>query len=57
MNKITITWCLDDVLAVDSSLTPKQARDVLRLMKHRHDASVGINWDVIQCHIVQVKDE
>ena len=57
MKKITITWCIDDVLAVDHSLTPKQAREVLRLMKHRHDASIGINWDVIQCHIDQVKED
>ncbi len=57
MKKITITWCIDDVLSVDPTLSPKQARDVLRLMKRRHDASVGINWDVIQCHIDQVKYE
>jgi hypothetical protein len=57
MKKITITWCADDVLAVDHSLTPKQVREVLSLMKRRHDASVGINWDVIQCHIDNVKEE
>lgn len=57
MKKITITWCADDVLAVDPSLKPKQVREVLRLMKRRHDASVGINWDVIQCHIDQVKED
>ena len=57
MKKITIIWCAEDVLAVDPSLKPKQVREVLRLMKHRHDASVGINWDVIQCHIDTVKEE
>ena len=57
MKKISIIWCSEDVLAVDPSLKPKQVREVLRLMKHRHDASVGINWDVIQCHIDTVKEE
>jgi len=57
MKRITITWCAEDVLAVDPSLTPKQVTDVLSLMKHKHDASIGINWDVIQCHIDQVKEE
>ena len=57
MKKISIIWCSEDVLAVDPSLKPKQVREVLRLMKRRHDASVGINWDVIQCHIDNVKEE
>ena len=57
MKKITITWCSDDVLAVDPTLTPKQVSDVLSLMKHKHDASIGINWDVIRYHIEIVKGE
>lgn len=52
---ISITWHIDDVLQVDDTLTESQARQVLYLLKHNHDASVGINWDVIEQTIEEVK--
>jgi hypothetical protein len=36
-------------------LTDDEAREVLRLVEKYHDASIGINWDVIDCYIRQVK--
>lgn len=46
-DEITITWHTDDVLSVRPDLTKDQALDVLLECKSRHDASVGINWEVI----------
>jgi hypothetical protein len=45
-----ISWHIDDVLAVRPNLTDAQAREVLAQAKHRHDASIGINWDVLAIH-------
>lgn len=45
--KISITWYIDDVLAVRPDLTKSQASDVLQYLKDNHDATMGINWDVI----------
>ena len=52
---ISITWHIDDVLQVDDTLTESQARQVLYLLKHNHDGTVGINWDVIEQTIEEVK--
>ena len=54
-DKITVSWCSDDVLSLDNTLSIAQVRDVLSLLKHKHDASVGINWDVIRIYIDEVK--
>ena len=35
---ITITWHIDDILAIDDTLTESQAREVLQLLKHNHNA-------------------
>ena len=53
--KITITWHTDDVFAVakeeNINITEQQAIEILQNIKHQHDASIGINWDVIRCHL------
>ena len=54
-DQITITWHIDDVLTVDDTLTKSQAKQVLYLLKHNHDANIGINWDVILETIEGVK--
>lgn len=33
------------------NLTDEQALDILHDIVNQHDASIGINWDVISCHI------
>ena len=45
---IAITWDIDDVLHVAPDLQPFQARFILAQLKKCHDATVGINWSVIQ---------
>src|SRR6056300_1144277 len=46
-DEITVTWSVDDVLEMRPNLTVDQAREVLHAIKHNHDASIGINWDVV----------
>lgn len=41
------TWSIDDVLQDHGWLTLDQAREVIDLMYRYHDATIGINWDVI----------
>jgi len=55
---IHIKWHIDDVKAAaermgiaSGHMTDEDAREILEIVKHRHDASVGINWDVIEVHI------
>jgi hypothetical protein len=45
-------WHMDDVVIhademMDIQLTEDEAYQVLNLMERRHDANIGINWDVI----------
>jgi hypothetical protein len=49
-NTIEISWHIDDVKEVRRYLTDDQAREVLDHAKHCHDASIGINWDVLAIH-------
>lgn len=46
--EIGIVWSIDDVLSVRPNLSKEQASDVLIHLKNHHDATVGINWDVIE---------
>jgi len=52
-NSISISWNTEDVIeqAKPEKLTEDEAWEVLQATEHRHDASIGINWDVLQCHI------
>jgi hypothetical protein len=47
---IEISWHIDDVKEVRPDLTDAQAREVLVLADREHDATVGINWDVLRFH-------
>jgi hypothetical protein len=50
-----IGWSRDDVLAIanesDIELTDEEADEVLKGIIRAHDASIGINWDVISSHL------
>jgi hypothetical protein len=46
---ITILWQVDDVQAQRPDLTTAQCRQVLKALERNHDATIGINWDVIDC--------
>jgi len=58
---ISLKWCVDDVLGQmegrDETLTRDQAREVLAIIEHRHDACIGVSWDVIDCHIDMYLDD
>jgi hypothetical protein len=41
-------WYESDVLNVRTDLTSDQAWEVLLFVKNTHDASIGINWDVLK---------
>jgi len=47
---IEISWHIDDVKEVRPDLSDAQAREVLEHAKDQHDASVGVNWDVLTFH-------
>ncbi len=46
-NEIAIVWSAEDVKQECEWLTDEQALDVLYAIEHRHDACIGINWEVI----------
>jgi len=49
-DEIAIIWSVADVLELRPDLTPDQALDVLHQVDHKHDATIGVNWDVLDCH-------
>ena len=53
--QIEIIWHVDDVLErceeLGITMSRDKALDVLHTIKNRHDANLGINWTVIDCHI------
>ena len=54
-DQISIVWHIDDVKSLDNSLTDEQCRQVLSLAKEYHDATQGINWDVLEYWIGEIK--
>ncbi len=49
-DQITLVWHIDDVKEVRPDLTDEQCRAVLRQADESHDATVGINWEVLETH-------
>ena len=47
-DKIEIIWDVEDVMQECRWLTKAQALKVLYDLKVNHDATIGINWDVIR---------
>jgi len=45
---IAIQWNVEDVQSVRSDLTADQCREVLAEVRDRHDATIGVNWDVLE---------
>lgn len=62
-NYLFMSWHVDDVFAVvedrfDSvEFSQEEAQQVLENMHRSHDASIGVNWDVIESHIDNVLEE
>ena len=46
-DEIAIIWSVEDVMQECDWLTREQALDVLHHIYHKHDATIGINWEVI----------
>ena len=47
---LVILWHIDDVKEVRPDLTDDQCKDVLQECRRRHDAGIGITWDVLRYH-------
>jgi hypothetical protein len=45
---IAILWHIEDVRAVRQDLTDEQCGEVLLECERRHDATIGVNWDVLR---------
>ena len=59
--QISITWTDADVIHqaedIGETLTEQEVSDILELMEKDHDATIGINWDVISFYIDKVIEE
>lgn len=56
-DKINISWCIEDVKSIAEDLTDDECRRVLQLAKKNHDATMGINWDVLEVWADQVRSD
>ena len=45
--QISLIWCVDDVLEVAPKLDRDEAMEVLEAVLDKHDATIGVNWDVL----------
>jgi hypothetical protein len=48
--QIAAIWSIEDVQEVRPDLTEGQCWEVLEATWRYHDATIGINWDVLGCH-------
>jgi hypothetical protein len=48
--QIASIWSVEDVQSIRPDLTDEQALAVLKAAEDGHDATIGINWDVLECH-------
>jgi len=57
---ISIVWHVDDVLEQAKQRNIKISRDqathLLHRMDAKHDATIGINWEVIDCYLDMHKE-
>ena len=64
-DEISIKWSIDDVKSLDeqrenhniTALTDGECRVVLGLAEKYHDATVGINWDILEACIDIVREK
>ena len=58
--ELIITWCIEDVICLaqdrEYPMTPtrEQAMAVLDVADRRHDANIGINWDVLAVYLDEI---
>ena len=57
MDKIEIVWTIEDIASIAFEmglcLTLEEASRILMSVKKNHDASVGVNWTVLETHIAE----
>lgn len=58
MAKGAVSWCAEDIIerAREGKQwfripREKEAQQILEYMIHKHDANIGINWEVIDCYL------
>jgi len=62
-NTISLQWCVLDVKqqlkerGQGEKLNVEECRAVLDRCLHRHDATIGLSWDVMDCHIDDILEE
>lgn len=57
---ISIKWGTEDILetaaTMEVEISTDEANEILDSVEHSHDATIGINWDVLRCHIQEFID-
>lgn len=52
--KIAIEWCVEDVFTQadqdEVEITTQEAKEILQWIDVKHDANIGVNWDVISVY-------
>ena len=52
-----VEWSAEDILEVNPDLTIEEVEEVLNILDRKHDAEVGVNWDVITVVADEVIDK
>ncbi|WP_020472319.1 hypothetical protein [Zavarzinella formosa] len=47
--QIAIIWSVEDVKEIHPDLDDEQAWEVLKIVLRRHDATLGVTWDTLEC--------
>lgn len=61
IKNIQINWHIEDIKyhardVHNITITDEEAAEILVRMKNKHDASIGINWDVIDYYVSDLID-
>jgi hypothetical protein len=56
-DEISINWHIEDVKSIAEDLTDEECRRVLYIAEREHDATIGINWDVLEMWADHVRSE
>ena len=55
---IAVIWTTEDVFTesenIDTEISEEEAQKILEILDRKHDASIGISWDTISCHIDEI---
>lgn len=55
--QIHVIWDIADVQSIRDDLSDEQALHVLHEARRRHDANIGINWDILKIHADELYPE